>query len=377
MAPREATEAPTEKKKKEARSEGRIARSQELSSWVAVIVGLAMLPVVAERETKVFREAISRVQSPGAESLPRVLGDVLWGGLLGVAPLLAAVWGAVFAVTLAQVGFVLSGKPLKPKAERLNPVKNLKRIVGVRGLVELLKQVLKGVVVVILMWGVVRTVSSTLIGRGGEDAIQSVAYVYKRLAGGVRTVAVLGTILAVLDYGYQRWQLRRDLRMTKQEVRDELRQSEGDPLVKQRIRQLQREMARRRMMDDVRTATTVIVNPTRIAVALRYRPGVDTAPVVVAKGRGAIARRIRDTATDNRVPVVRSVQLARALEKSCEVGDEVPAALFQAVARVLAFIARVGRQVMWAGVMDLPAAWETPIGDVPVRRRRRGARGRA
>lgn len=371
MAKNDATEAPTEKRKREARKEGRIARSMELTSWLSVIVGLSMLPVVAKNEQAAFQEAFARLANPDAEPLSKTLGIVLWKGLSAALPLFLAVWGSVLAVTVAQVGFVLTGKPLKPKAERLNPLKNVKRIVGVRGAVELLKQTGKGVVIVLLMWGVVKGASEALVSRGGEEAVSQMAYVYARLAAAVRTVAVFGLILAVLDYGYQKWQLRRDMRMTKQEIRDELRQSEGDPLVKQRIRQLQREMARRRMMADVKTATTVIVNPTRIAVALRYRPGVDVAPVVVAKGRGAIARKIRETAIESRVPVVRSIQLARALEKSCEIGDEVPASLFNAVARVLAFLARVGRQVAWAGVMDLPDAWQTPIGDVARRRRRR------
>jgi flagellar biosynthetic protein FlhB len=286
-------------------------------------------------------------------------------------PLLFGVWIAVGAAMLGQVGFVLTGKSLKPKAERVSLLKNAKRLVGLRGVVELLKQIAKASVVVLLVWGVVRATSEQLVLRGGEDAESGLGFVYGRIVGAVRNVAIAGLILGVLDFAYQKWQLRRDLRMTKQEIRDEMRQSEGDPMVKQRIRALQREAARRRMLTDVESATTVLVNPTHISVALRYRPGVDVAPVIVAIGRGAVAKRIRERAQEHRVPVVRAVSLARALEKHCEIGDEVPSQLFEAVARVLAFIARVGRRVSWAGVMDLPVAWEAKVPEMDRRRRRR------
>jgi flagellar biosynthetic protein FlhB len=371
MAQREGTEAPTDKKKKDARKEGRIARSADLSGWIAVVVGAVMLPVVARGELAVFRRAIAKIQSPEAVPLSQALGEILWEGFKAAMPLLFGVWIAVGVSIIGQVGFVLSGKALKPKSERISVLKNAKRLVGIRGVVELLKQVAKASIVVFLVWGVVVSTSSKLVLRGGEDAMSGLSFVYNQIAGVIRNVAIAGVIIGVIDFGYQKWQLRRDLRMTKQEIRDEMRQSEGDPLVKQRIRTLQREAARRRMLTDVESATTVLVNPTHIAVALRYRPGVDVAPVIVAIGRGVVAKRIRERAQDHRVPVVRAVSLARALEKHCEIGDEVPSQLFEAVARVLAFIARVGRRVSWAGVLDLPLAWETKIPDMDRRRRRR------
>ena len=371
MAGREGTEAPTDKKKREARKEGRIARSADLTGWLAILVGVVMLPTVARGEVKVFRNAISRINSPDAVPLSQALGETLWEGLKAAMPLLLGVWVAVTVAMVAQVGFVLTGKALKPKAERVSVLKNAKRLVGLRGVVELVKQIAKASIVVLLIWGVIKSTSSDLVLRGGEDAESGIGFLYGRVAGAVRNVAIAGVILGVLDFAYQKWQLRKDLRMTKQEIRDEMRQSEGDPLVKQRIRTLQREAARRRMLTDVESATTVLVNPTHIAIALRYRPGVDVAPVIVAIGRGAVAKRIRERALEHRVPVVRAVSLARALEKYCEVGDEVPSQLFEAVARVLAFIARVGRRVSWAGVMDLPGAWETKVPEMARQHRRR------
>lgn len=373
MANRDATEAPTDKRKKEARKEGRIARSNDLTGWVCLLVGFALIPGVAAREITVFRNAFDLVSAnaSGDKQLSSVLGYTLWKGFLGALPLLGGVWLAAFSGTLAQVGFVLSPKALKPKAERLSPAKNVKRIVGVRGFVELIKQAVRAVIIAYLCWSVVQSVSVNLVGNGPPEAISGVSYVFSELGNVVKRSAVALIIVSLIDYGYQKWQLRRDMRMTKQEIRDEMRQSEGDPLVKQRIRMLQREAARRRMIADVAGATAVLVNPTRIAVAIRYRAGIDNAPVVIAKGRGAIARKIRETALANNVTVIRAVSLARALERSCEVGDEVPSHLFEAVARVLAFLARVSRQAMWADTIDLPASWTVAVPSVPRRRRRR------
>jgi flagellar biosynthetic protein FlhB len=373
VANREATEAPTDKRKKEARKEGRIARSNDLTGWVCLLVGFALIPGVAAREISVFRNAFDLVgaDSSGDTQLASILGYTLWHGFLGALPLLGGVWLAAFSGTLAQVGFVLAPKALKPKAERLSPAKNIKRMVGIRGFVELFKQVVRAAIIAYLCWGVVKTVSVNLVGNGPPEAISGVTYVFHELGNVVKRCAGALIAVSLLDYGYQKWQLRKDMRMTKQEIRDEMRQSEGDPLIKQRIRMLQREAARRRMIADVAGATTVLVNPTQIAVAIRYRPGVDNAPVIVAKGRGAVARKIRETAIANNVTVIRAVSLARALERSCDVGDEVPSQLFEAVARVLAFLARVSRQAMWADTVDLPASWTVVVPSVPRRRRRR------
>ena len=365
------TEAPTPKRKKEARQEGRIARSAELTGWLSLVVAGAMIPGSASSMRSVVLEQLSAVRVVEPQELPSLFGRSLLQGAVAVLPLFGMLWIAAFAGTLGQVGFMLSAKSLKPKWERVSIRKNLQRMIGARGAVELLKQVAKATIVVYLCYATVTRLGNSLAEGAGQDIRAGVGEALASIFSMVRKVATALLVLAVMDYVYQRYTLGRDLRMTKQEIRDEMRQSEGDPMIKNRIRSLQREASRRRMLSAVESATAVVVNPTQIAVAIRYRPGVDVAPVVVASGRGLMAKKIREAALTASVPVVRSIPLARALEKSCEVGGMVPPGLYDAVARLLAFLARVGRGVSWAGVLDLPYAYTVEIPDLKRRRTRR------
>lgn len=371
MAEKDATEAPTPKRKRDARLEGRIARSPDLAAWAVVLFGAAMVPSTFERVITISSENLHRVGAnvEGGPQLPAILGRALADMLFAMAPLLGGAWVLALAITIAQVGFVITSKPLKPKIERLNPLKNVKKIVGVRGAVELVKQMVKTGIIGFVGWGIVMSVGRGLTSRGPLDLAVGMKEAAASVSQLMRSCAMTALGIALIDYGYQRWRNAKDMRMTRQEIRDETRQSEGDPLVKQRIRSLQREAARRRMLSDVANATAVLVNPTHIAVAIRYKPGKDSAPIIVAKGRGGMATKIREQAAEHRVPIVRAVELARALEKNCEVGDVVPAVLYDAVARVLAFLSRMGRRIQWMGVLDLPPAWSVPIPDIGRRRR--------
>ena len=373
MADRDATEAPTPKRKRDARMEGRIARSPDLAAWAVVLLGASLVPSTFENIVKLSRELLSNVggRVDTGMNLPPMLGSALYKMLMALLPLLGGAWLLALAITIAQVGFVITAKPLVPKLERINPAKNIKRIVGVRGAVELLKQMVKTSVIGFVGWGIVMSVGRSLVASGPLDLAVGMDRAASSVTRLLRSCATTAFIIAVADYGYQRWRNMKDMRMTKQEIRDEMRQSEGDPLVKQRIRSLQREAARRRMLADVADATAVLVNPTHIAVAIRYKPGKDAAPVVVAKGKASMATKIREKATENGVPIVRAVSLARALEKNCEVGDPVPAVLYDAVARVLAFLSRMGRRIQWMGVLDLPAAWAVEVPTISRRRRRK------
>lgn len=374
MADRNATEAPTPKRKREARKEGRIPKSPDLAAWGTVLVGVSLLPGTFQRVLNVARHNLNLVAGniDGGQQLPELLGQALWDAALAMAPLLLGVWVLAFVVTVAQVGFVLTGKTLKPKAERLSPAKNIKRIVGIRGVVELVKQLLKTTIIIAVGWGMVTSIAGRLSRNGSTDLLVGLHMTLDNVVALMRWCGGAALILAFADYGYQRWQTMKDMRMTKQEVRDESKQTDGDPLIKQRIRMLQREAARRRMLADVTEATAVIVNPTHIAIALRYDPARDSAPRIVAKGRGKLADKIRQTATDNRIPIVRAIPLARAMDRHCEVGDTVPASLFDAVARVLAFLRRMGDRLAWMDVVELPARWRVEIPDLgrPQRRRR-------
>ena len=208
------------------------------------------------------------------------------------------------------------------------------------------------------------------MGQSGSDLESGLRLAGKSIFGLLRNIALTLWVISIGDYIFSKVMLERDLRMTKQEIRDELRQSDGDPLIKSRQRALAREAARRRMIASVKDATAVIVNPTHIAVAIRYRHGIDSAPTVLAIGRGHVAQKIRDTATQERIPMVRSVPLARALERACKPGDSLPMPLYEAVAKVLAFIAKVGLGSVWSGVLELPDSYKTEIPDLKRRRRK-------
>lgn len=282
------------------------------------------------------------------------LFDGLSAGLLTLAPLLGAVALVALLAPLLMSGWLFSWEPVLPNLGRLNPLSGIQRIFSVRGLVEMLKAVLKatllGSVAVAVLWHQ----RHELAGLLAEPLGQSLPHV-GALAGFafLAIVAAMGAIVAI-DVPYQLWSYHKDLRMTKQEVKQESREAEGNPEVKSRVRQIQRETARRRMMSEVPKADVVVVNPTRFAVALRYRDRVMRAPQVVAKGSLELAERIREVAEEAHVPILRAPPLARALFAHTEVGQEVPASLYTAVAEVLAYVYQLRRYEATGGEAPVP-----------------------
>lgn len=335
----EKTEKPTPKRRKENRKEGQVARTQELGGWSALLlVGMA-LPSLLGRELDALRELMATSLSAGRTATPEIalelLGDGFWHVgkalvLLGTGVMVVGVAGA-----LAQGGFFLATKSVKPKFSKLNPLKGAKRIFGPQALWEGAKMLLRSAVVAGLVWAAVKSLMPLI---GGLVPIPVVlASVSSDASGLIRNIALAGLVMAVVDYAVQRRRVGKQTRMSKEEVKQEHKQSEGDPLVKSAIRSRQLAAARNRMMQDVPTADVVLVNPTHVAVALRYEPERG-APRVVARGAGAIAAAIRERAGEHRVPLVRDVPLARALYSSTQVGQEIPPELFAAVAQVLAFV---------------------------------------
>jgi flagellar biosynthetic protein FlhB len=247
-------------------------------------------------------------------------------------------------MNFVQVGFLLSPKAITPKISRLNPISGFKKFFSARTAVELFKSILKLVLVsAVAYWAmrdrwedVVAAAYLTPIG-AGLAITKLVLLVWLRIV-----IAML--VLGILDFGFQRWQYGRDLMMTAQEAKDEAKQFEGDPRIKQRIRQIQRQMAMKRMMAEVPKADVIITNPIRFAVALRYDVANMQAPVVIAKGARIMAKRIREIAEEHDVPIVEKPELARALFKSIEVGQAVPEGLFKAVAEVLAFVYKIDKR---------------------------------
>ena len=245
------------------------------------------------------------------------------------------------AANIAQVGFLLAPKALKPKFSTLNPKQGIKKVISSRGLVELAKSLLKIAVVGWVTWWTIREEFPNTLGLVHQTPEQILGFWGDVAFKIFLRAGVVWVFLAILDYSYQKWKMAKEMRMTKQEVKDEHKQREGDPQVKGRIRSIQREQARRRMMAAVPEADVVITNPTHYAVALAYRPEEMDAPKVVAKGADHLAQQIQVVAREHDVPVLQNRALARALYDSAEVDQYIPVDVYQAVAEVLALVYRL------------------------------------
>jgi flagellar biosynthetic protein FlhB len=266
-------------------------------------------------------------------------------------PAMAAGLVAGLATNLAQVGLVVSLEPIAPKLSRIDPAAGLSRLFSGRALAELMKSCAKVLIVGYYGYVTLRQDYPALVATGVMEPGQILATVGNLgLRLGFR-VGIALAVLAAMDYAYQRWEFEKSIRMTKQEVKEELRQTEGDPMLRARIRARQRQIAMHRMMQEVPKADVVVTNPVHLAVALKYDPGTMKAPKVVAKGARLLAQRIRDLAAANGVPIVENKPLAQALYKAVEIGREIPAHLYKAVAEILAYVyyldKRAGRTGRW------------------------------
>lgn len=342
------TEQPTAKRKREARRDGNLARSTEVVAWAQMLAAAFLLPACMGLGTKVLRQVMVQVgvlvSQPDADAALRLMGKALTGGLLAIAPLALGMVAIGLIGNFAQTGFAVSGKALRPKFDRINPAKGLKRLLSPHSAWEAAKAALKLGVLTAVAWPGVSHLGAALSTGGRVSNGQVLAAVAAATVNLIRATAVAGLALAALDYGFQRRRVRKGMMMTRQQVKEEYRQSEGDPMTRSRIRQRQMDMSRNRMMAAVAVSSVVVVNPTHIAVALEYRPELG-APRVVAKGQGFIAQRIREEAEKHNVPIVRDVPLARTLHSACKLGQAIPADLYEAVARLLAFVFNLKRTV--------------------------------
>jgi flagellar biosynthetic protein FlhB len=366
------TEAPTAKKKKEARKEGRVVRSEDLVTWVLILVSSSVLPGLVGRTTALLRRLMMAMVvmagHPDANALPGQVGHALADLLTTLVPTLLALAAISIVGNVAQVGLLLTPTPLKPKMSHLNPISGFKRIVSVRGLWSTASAVMKLAIVLAVAFAMLRGMSSDLLTAPYRSAEQSVMDVGALTLSIIRMVAAAALVVAIADYAFQRWQHGKDLKMSKHEIKQEHRENDGDPHVKSRQRSLRFAMSRNRMLAAVSEADVIITNPTHFAVAIRYEPSKG-APRVVARGADGLAARIRSAATTAQVPIVESKPLARALYGTCRAGEEIPAELYQGVATVLAFIHRLGANARsYGGQMGLavPDTW-TPSGGELVR----------
>ncbi len=342
----EKTEQATPKRRQEARKKGQVPKSAELSGALVLLVAILLiyflLPVPAMSLLVFARETWSGILTSDLNiaavnklswDLARQTGTILF-------PLFSALALVAWLSSLAQVGFLLTGKPMEPNLSRLNPLEGLKRMFSKRALVELLKSLFKlGGIGVIVYQSVNSAVTWTTL-QYDTDFGQSISSLKQLIYQSVIKVAVFLLVIGLLDYIFQRLEHAKSLRMSKQEIKEEYKQTEGDPQLKARIREKQRLLARRRMMQDVPKADVVIVNPTHLAIALKYDPKVADAPVVLAKGQGYVAAKIREIAKEHRIAVVEDKPLARTLFQTAEIGEIIPPEVYQAVAEILAFVFR-------------------------------------
>ena len=355
----EKTEAPTPKKLKDARKEGQVGRSNDLGAWLGVAAAAMVLPWVLAQGKDACLRMLARVQDVVETPEPAIARLALSEGLkdlaMVIAPLAAVCVAVAIGSAAAQGGIHPATKALKPKMKRMNPKDGFKRILGPQAMWEAVKATLKtGVLGGVLYW-VIQALVPTLLAAGTQPLTTVLGHAQSGAASLLRAAVIAGLGLAVLDILVVRKRTNKQLRMTKHEVKQENKNSEGDPLLKGAIRSKQLSMSRNRMMSEVAKADVVLVNPTHVAVALRYDPQRG-APRVVAKGAGVVARGIRERAGEHRVPMVEDVPLARALHAQCDLGQEIPADLYQAVARVLAFVMALRTRGSASGTHRVPVA---------------------
>ena len=337
------TEPATPKKKEEARKKGQVAKSKELSSVAVLSAGVLYLYFGARYTV----EALGTCLHNGFKSIHLYTENVqdlitlcissaerfIWIAL----PIMIVTMMIALAINLLQTGFIFSVETLSPKASKINPLKGARRIFSRQSLVELAKSILKLIIVASVAFSTLKSELYNMIPLLYQEKVQIFSVLGQSAFKVTIRCCVVLTILAILDFLYQRWDHEQKLKMTKQEVKDEYKHTEGDPMVKSRIRSIQREMARRRMMEEVPKADVVITNPTHLAVALRYDQNNMSAPRIVAKGANQIAERIKILAREHEIPVVEDKPLAQNLYK-LEIGEEIPTQFYQAVAEILAYV---------------------------------------
>ena len=345
----EKTEKPTPKKRQDTRKKGEVAKSRELPSVAVLLAGIMSLAAGGTYMSSQLKTMTGTVIAhiPTADfkvaDAMEIGREVVVLFMLTLAPFLAAVFLAAIFSNIVQVGFLVSGESIKPKLSKLSPIKGFTRLFSLQSLMELCKSLLKLAIVGGVGYVVVR---GQLNGLGSLVEMEIGAISLYILVTTLKICLVCGlamTVLVAADFAFQKWQFERRIRMTKQEVKDEMKRTEGDPLIKSRIRSIQMEMARKRMMQDVPKADVVITNPTHLAVAIAYESGMN-APKVLAKGAGEVAGKIREIARQNNVPVVENKPLARSLFRLVDIGREIPGDLYQAVAEVLAYIYNLKRK---------------------------------
>ncbi|MDD6038404.1 MAG: flagellar biosynthesis protein FlhB [bacterium] len=346
----EKTEPATQKKLDDARKEGQVCKSKELDQSITLVVLFLVLRIfissIGGNFLQVFTDIYNKIPESVAERefnsiiVMSYMQHAALFSLKIVAPFFAAGVVVAFLVNLLQVKWKVSTKPLKPKFDKFNPINGFKRMFSKDVLFELLKSIVKIILIIVIAYNMVRDRVNEIFLLYNITLNQALAEIGSLVIDVGLRISLVFCIVGVADYIYQRYKFNEEMKMTKQEVKDEMKNTEGDPQIKGRQRQRMQEASRRRMMQDVPQADVVITNPTHYAVALKYDANTGTAPVVVAKGADYVAQKIKEIAKDNHVEIVENKPLARMLYANVDIGKEIPAELYQAVAEILASVYR-------------------------------------
>lgn len=340
--PENKTEKATPRKRQKAREKGQVAKSREIPCVMTLITGITVLYFYGSHMYQRFRGFSQYLfVNPSMEQLHLLPHLVLKEFAFMITPIMAGVLIVAIMANISQVGFLFSVEAISFDLTKIDPISGIKRLFSKQMVVEVFKSIAKIAIVGVVVFSIIKGEISNLITLMDREVGAIFQYLMVVSFKIIIYVAPIMVILAVIDYAFQKWEFERNLKMTREEVKEEFRQTEGDPLVKARIRSLQRQMAKQRMMKDVPKADVIIKNPTHLAVALRYVKEEMHAPKVIAKGAGIIAEKIEEIAKSHGIPVIQNKKLAQALYKMVEIGEEIPAVLYQAVAEVLAYIYRL------------------------------------
>ena len=346
----EKTEPATAKKLKDARKEGKVAKSKELTSAFDLIVLFLCLKIfvsyVGGNLLGLFDLVYGNMADfvrinegyMSSQAVSTVLFPVIIRWLLTVLPFFAFGVVITFLISVIQVGWTVSAKPMQPKLSKFNPINGFKRIFSKDTLFELVKSIFKVGIIIYIAYTSVRDEAGHLFILYELDLKQAIALVGTLIIDIGLKISIVYLIIGIADYAYQKWKFNDEMKMTKQEVKDEFKNTEGDPQIKGRQRRKMQEVSQRRMMQDVPKADVVITTPTHYAVALKYEAEVRPAPYVVAKGEDYLAQKIKEVARENNVEIVENKPLARMLYSNVDIGADIPPELYQAVAEILAVI---------------------------------------
>ncbi len=338
------TEPATPKKREEARKKGQVGKSREIPSVAVLAAGVLFLYFGGRRLTAALGNLIERAfnyvpsMKAGDFNIVYFSHQYLEAYIFMILPMLATLVVVALVANLAQTGFIWSVEPLAPKASKISPVEGAKKMFSKRALVELGKSLGKILIVGWAAFSVLQSNIGHLLQLSYQDKSQIIGFLGKASLDLITRSCYVIALLAILDYLYQKWEFEQEIKMTKQEVKEEFKQTEGDPIVKSRIRSIQREMARRRMMEEVKKADVIITNPEHLSIALSYDAMSMEAPTVVAKGADKIAFKIRSIAKESHIPLVENKPLAQNLYKLVDIGQQIPPDFYQAAAEILAYV---------------------------------------